>query len=123
MQIVPGMVDMARTPAEKEESAQSCIPSAKDQPNYPWGLSISLCDQELEKLGIDYDEINVDDIVHMHCLAVVTSKSSNAVQGTEPTCRIELQITNIAAEDEGEENDEAETKMTSSKKMSKLYNS
>lgn len=120
MEIMP-MVDMART---TEEKLKASFPTVLDQPNYPYGLSISLCDSELEKLEIDYDDVNVDDIIHMHCFAVVTSKSSNVVQGTEPTCRIELQITHISAEDEAEEDQEDEDKEVlpkSTKRMSKLY--
>lgn len=120
---LPAMVNMANTPEEKEEIAETSQPIAANQPNYPWGLSISLCNKELDKLGIDVDNVNVNDIFHLHCFAVVTSKSSNQVQGTEPNSRIELQITHIAAEDEGEEDDEAEEAMKRSSKdiIAKLY--
>lgn len=123
MKITPPLVDMARTTTEKEEAAVACLPDVASQPNYPWGLSISLCDEELDKLGVDYNSIETGAIVHMHCLAVVTAKSSNAVQGTEPSCRIELQITHIAAEDEDEEDDEAEPAMKAGERaLKKLYN-
>lgn len=102
------MVSMRLTPQE----AQDCyFPSSKDLPEYPCGLSISLCEDELEKLGIDYEDLDVDDMVHMHCLAVVISKSKSETQGGDDNERICLQITNIAAEDEDEEDESAEEKL------------
>ena len=55
-----GMVDMARSPEElKKDSAAYGIPQVaprlSDEPIYPYGLCISLCDDELEKLDLDCD--------------------------------------------------------------------
>lgn len=96
---------------DAKEQADIMCPSP---PTYPYGLCISLCEDELDKLGLGEDDIDIGDILHMHCLAQVTSKSSvDNVSGQ--SCRIELQIKFIAAEDEDEEDDEAEDV------LSKLY--
>lgn len=108
------MIDLAMSPDEARDFA---VPSFSDQPRYPYGLCISFTEKELEKLDLPFDEICVGDIVHMHCFAVVTSKSSNETQDGKSNQRVELQIEKIAAEDEAEE-DKA---MSVSEKLKKLY--
>lgn len=112
MKVMP-MVDMRLTP---KEAVELYCPTSADLPEYPYGLSIRLCSDELEKLGIDFDELCVDDMVHMHCLAVVISKCKSERQSGDDNKEISLQITHIAAEDEDEENSKSESKITS-----KLY--
>lgn len=102
---LPNMVDLSRSDEEKED-AQSFNYEA---PDYPPGLSICLTQDELEKLDLE-DDCEVGDMIHMHCIARVTSVSKKEVNG-ENDCRIELQITHISAEDEDDENDEAEEDM------------
>lgn len=87
------------------------MPSALNQPDYPYGLSISLCEDELAKLNLDDEDVQPGDMIHMHCMATVTSVSKNDNTTSGPSCRIELQITHISAENEAEEdaaNDEEE---------------
>jgi len=103
------MVSMARTPQEKEEAVNLSLPTLASAPDYPYGLSISLGDAELAKLGFEIGDLAIDDMVHLHCMAVVTSTSHNAVSGGPDCCRVELQITHISAEDENEENEENDT--------------
>lgn len=105
------MVDMSLDRKEKEEIA---MPSP---PAYPYGLCISLCEDELEKLKIDESEVEVGDMLHLHCLAKVTSVSSHDNQYSSG-CRVELQICYMNAESEDEENDEEDKK---SRVTSKLY--
>lgn len=92
-----------------KEKAEMSTPSL---PRYPYGLSLSLCQDELEKLDIDKADIGVGDMLHLHCLAKVTSVSSNETEDGE-NCRVELQVTHIAAESEDEEN----KKKSGSKKL------
>lgn len=105
MKVMSDMVDMAKTPEELEERATP-PGAALDQPIYPYGLSICLCKDEIEKLGLE-DEMEVGDMVHLHCLAKVTGVSKNETTSGS-NLRVELQITHIAAEGEDEENEEAE---------------
>lgn len=122
MQVVPSMVSMAGTPEEKSEAVIDSIPSINNQPDYPYGLCISLCHDELEKLSLSEIELNVGDLIHMHCMAEVTSISNNDSKHSGPSRRVELQITHISAENEAEEDRQA-PKVSAAKKMSKLYTS
>ncbi len=73
---LPTMVDMVLSSEEQEEMM------SPSPPRYPYGLCISLCEDELEKLNLD-GECNVGDMLHMHCLAEVTSVSmrDDAING------------------------------------------
>lgn len=105
------MVDMSLDTKEQEEYA------SPSPPKYPYGLCISLCDDELEKLGLDGAEVERGDMLHMHCLAQVTCVSSVDNESGKSN-RIELQIKFIEVEDEEEENKEEDKKISS-----KLYHS
>jgi hypothetical protein len=118
MKVLP-LVDMRMTPSE----AADCYPCPTDAPAYPYGLCISLCQDELEKLGISFDDLCVGDLVHLHALAMITSKSSSERQDSEPSERVEIQITHMAGESEDEEDTVEEKAMSGAKKMSKLYKS
>jgi hypothetical protein len=99
------MVDLARTPAEKREKLEdmmACPPDAADMPTYPWGMTIRMDDEVLEKLNIDTDDCEVGDLLHMVVMARVTSISKNADQGGSRE-NIELQIIMASAEDEDDE--------------------
>lgn len=115
MRKIPAMVSMRRTPAEKTEAASPTM----DQPDYPWGLCLSLCQDELEKLGLS-DEVEVGDMLHIHAMAKVTSVSSSDNEASGPQRRIELQITDMVGEDEDSEN-EAVDPMPASTRRSRLY--
>lgn len=117
MEKIPAMISMAR---DKEDTEKD-LPCVADAPMYPYGLCISLCDDELEKLGFEASDFDTDDIVHLHCLAMVTSVSCNKTSSGGDNSRIELQITNISAESEDEENEEAEVESKGSKRLSKMY--
>jgi len=83
-----------------KEKAEFTTPSA---PVYPYGLCISLGNDELEKLGVEEeDEICVDDMVHLKAMAKVTSHSvRDTADGSDR--RVELQIVFLAIEDEEDE--------------------
>lgn len=73
-------------------------------PDYPWGLRISLTHRELKKLGLKPD-CDIGDMIDMRCFAVVTSISTDENRGSEPSCRVELQIQKMAVENEMTEAD------------------
>lgn len=96
-------VSLARTPKElkADEAKNVPMPAAIEQPIYPYGTCISLEDEELDKLGLDAD-CDVGDTIHLCCMAKVTSCSKrDTSSGT--TRRVELQITEVAIEDEDAE--------------------
>lgn len=104
------MVDMAKTPEEiKEDLAPMKSEPASvgaSTPVYPYGLCISLTEEELEKLDLDPAEAEVGATIHLCAMAKVTSKSEservNADGSKEQCCRIELQITQLGTEAENE---------------------
>jgi hypothetical protein len=109
------MIDMAKDMSEvKKETAQMTAPMPADaKPSvavYPYGLCISLEDEQLEKLGLDGELPSVGDMLHIAGMAKVTSASENEREmsdGTKQKCRrIELQFTHLATENEDEEGEQ-----------------
>ena len=81
------MVSLERTPEEKaEERLASIVPTPiSEMPDVPYGLCISLTEVELAKLDID-TECDVGDMVHLFCMARVTSVSKTDT-GSGCRCR------------------------------------
>lgn len=119
MMKVPKFADMRLKPVEIENVKPISSVPDDGEPIYPYGLCICLTEAELETLGLD-NECEVDDMLHGHFIATVKSVSKNA---TTDGCRtrVELQITHLSCEDEGEENDEAESKMPRGMNPKKMY--
>lgn len=97
------MQSMEMSDDEKLDTAMPIPMPSK--PDYPYGLRITLCDAELEKLGVDEAEAVVGGIIHGHFLGRITSVSRNE-NGDDKTCRIEVQIEDLAVESEDEENED-----------------
>jgi hypothetical protein len=76
-----------------------------DKPDYPYGLRICLCGDELEKLNLDPSDAFIGGIIHGHFLATITSLSMSAGENYSD-CRVELQITHLNVLSEDEENEE-----------------
>ncbi len=93
------MVDMSRTTEEKVEAMEAPVPS--QAADYPYGLCICLTHEELAKLDLD-DDVEPGDTVHLVAFAKVTNVFKSAPEGS-PICRVELQITDLAVEDESTE--------------------
>lgn len=116
--MLPKMVDMAKTMEEMQETAGIPYPSSAAQ-LYPYGLSICLGHDELEKLGLEAD-CEPGDLIHMFAMAKVTSVSKNDT-GEGPKCRVELQITHLGLEEEDEEDEAEEDTFSHSKLRKKMY--
>ena len=67
-------IDLKRTDSDKTDEA--LLVRESDDQDYPWGLSISLEKEELEKLGIT--EMNVGDEFEMNTLVRVKGFSEDA---------------------------------------------
>lgn len=106
------MVNLALTAEEQRENCgpmpAGCYPAdTKDMPRYPWGLTVSLTERELEKLGFGVDELpEVGNMTHLMAMGTVTSVSCNETEGGK-RCRVEIQITHLSAETEDDEAAEA----------------
>lgn len=78
----------------KEEAKEYTEPQPSDAPQYPYGLSIDLDDDSLEKLGItELPKVGAEMMITAR--VVVTSTSSYDTQGGEPEARVCLQITDM----------------------------
>ena len=92
------MVDMALSPQETKESM--AVPTMSGN-RYPYGLSICLCNDEIEKLGLD-DNVDVGDMLHLFAMGKVTSVSKNDTE-EGARVRVEIQLTHLGVEDEDDE--------------------
>lgn len=66
-------------------------------PDYPYGLRISLTENELEKLKLDHKEASVGDYLNLRVRACVKSISEHD-DGGGKCCRMELQIEEMGKE-------------------------
>lgn len=108
------MVPLHRTDDDKkkqEDRLKDMIEAKPDGLEYPPGCCMCLTDEVLEKLGIE-DMPDTGDTIHICLMARVTGVSDDRMGK-----RIELQIEQMAVEDEDEENEE----MSSEKRASKRY--
>lgn len=125
------MIDMAKTPDDvKKEVADmggmAVAPAKPSVMTYPYGLCLSLEDEQLAKLGLDKDEMpSVGDMIHLCAMAKVTNVSSSEremTDGSKNECRrIELQITHLATENEEDENTAAQAEMDRSEARRKRF--
>jgi len=97
------MIDMAKTPDEVKNDLAD-MPSVASGgkisgPKYPYGLSLSLDDETLGKLGLDGDLPSVGEVIHFEAIARVTNAGASereTTDGATEVCqRVELQITNM----------------------------
>lgn len=95
------MVDMRRTDVEKAAAdgpfACSTI-GGPTGPDYPYGLRITLSEDELAKLDLE-GECSAGDMIDLRAFAKVTNVNITDVDG-KPRRSIELQIQQIALENE-----------------------
>lgn len=82
--------------AREERDKPSSI--AADQPMYPWGLSINLDNDALEKLGIDVSDLEVGETRLLIAKVEVTSLASNESKGGGTNQSASLQITDCCLE-------------------------
>lgn len=104
------MVDMRRTDEEKIAAdgpfAASTI-SGPTGPDYPYGLRIRLSEEELSKLDLDGD-CSAGDMIDLRAFAKVVNVNVDDVNG-KPRRSIELQIQQLAVENEEEDEEPAAT--------------
>jgi len=125
------MIDLAKSPEtirKEAEPMQSCAPTPCPVPEYPWGLSISLENESLAKLGLDGELPTVGDILEFFAAAKVTSASMReeidpSTGQAKQCCRIELQIVGMLPhEEESAAEDRMETEQArSAGRRSRFY--
>lgn len=98
------MLVMQSMELDDESKLDAVMPIPCEKPDFPWGLRISLCEKEFEKLDLDPSAAVIGGMVHGHFMARITSVSANDGE-SGATCRVEMQIEDLAIESEDEEND------------------
>lgn len=93
------LVNMKLSKADREQSVEMARP-AEDAPRYPWGLSLSLDNESLEKLGIETLP-DVDEELLLYATVKVTRVSSaDAAEGGKSR-DVGLQITAMSLMEKG----------------------
>lgn len=115
---IPRMKDMARG---KEAEMSMGMPFALGEmiSQYPCGLQITLCDPELEKLGLD-EECEVGDLIHLFSMGEVTGINKSDM-GDGEKCRITVQLKFMAAENEDLEDEEEDAEEEQPRKPKKPH--
>lgn len=98
-----GLVDMARS----EKPDEMAAPLAMSDNKYPYGLRITLTQDEIAKLDVDHADWEVGETFHLHAFAKVTSISEDEREGGEKTCCVGLQITHLQGEEEDNEEEKS----------------
>lgn len=100
------MIVMQSMELDDEDKLDAIMPLPMSSlPDYPYGLKICLTEKELKLLGLDIPEAEaIGGTVHGHFMARITSVSSEQRDGKQ-SCRIEMQIEDLAIESEDEENE------------------
>lgn len=88
------LVNMKMSPKEAKEEV-GLATDAADAPEYPWGLTIDLCDESLTQLGITTLPA-VGTKLSLQALVTVTRVSASETQGGTPSRSVGLQITDMA---------------------------
>jgi len=101
---VPNMVSMKISKAEREKRYKSLETSAVvDAPIYPWGLSLNLDEEALEKLGIDtLPEVGKPLLLMARVDVTSVSENKHTSEGGESreSRSVGLQITDLCLEPE-----------------------
>lgn len=97
------LVDMKRTPEEKSDTYPTAMSAAMAQNDYPYGLKICLCEDELKKLNLS-DDVESGDMIHLVAMGKVTNVNKSDDNGKKGV-RVEITLTNMAVEDESHETD------------------
>lgn len=92
------LVSMKMSKAEAKKLMEPSL-AERDRPRYPWGLTVRLDKDSLDKLGID-ELPGVGDSYVLIAKVDVVSVSSNQSEGGSSK-NLELQITQMCLEDEG----------------------
>jgi len=99
----PGLVSLE---LDDEDQMDMAIPMSSGkslQPQYPWGLRISLTETELAKLDLDHADAKVGDYLEFRARACVTSTSESKKDDGGSMSRVELQIESMCVCGDGED--------------------
>jgi hypothetical protein len=93
--------------AGEAKAATMCSPEPADEPKYPYGLNLSLGDEELDKLGLKGDMPETGETYILTARVKVTECSSRDTQGDGVRSSVNLQITDLALDEDSKTDAEA----------------
>lgn len=88
------MVSMAMTAKEAKDEALESAPGGGEQPEYPYGLQISMESEQMDKLGMKDMPMTGDEMT-ITCKVKCTGCSETDMQGGKPERSVTLQITDM----------------------------
>lgn len=102
------LVSMKIQKADRDAKTDTVPSLATDGPAYPWGLSLTLDNDALDKLDLDEDDFKVGATMMLVAKVEVTAISSNETRGSDPNKSVGLQITDLCLEDDAAKTTNAE---------------
>lgn len=101
------MIVMKSMELDDEDKIDFCAPiTLPCKPDFPYGLRITLTHKEFEKLNLDPSAAEVGGMIHGHFMGRITSVVAEENRSDGNTCRVEIQIEDLAIECEDDENKE-----------------
>jgi len=97
---MPKLINMKMDDADRKNTAlEAAQPTKESGPAYPWGLSINLEKESLDKLGIDLSDYAVGDKISLVADCYVKSlRQSESYEGNYQEKSMEIQLTDMAVE-------------------------
>ncbi len=90
--------------AVKRAKSDKAYPTSTQDP-YPYGLSLSLDDESLQKLGIDISDYAVGDELELHAKVKVRSLRQSESENSGKDRSMDLQVTDMCVEPPESEDD------------------
>ena len=105
-----GMINMERPkPQSMETKLAEPVSDDSYYERYPWGLRLTLNNEDLNKLGIKINDYNVNSEIKIEAKAIITQvssrQSSDGLNSTNSDNSLELQITDLSINDMGDFNE------------------
>ena len=94
------LIDMKLSPKDKKEEMNERTAGPDAMPDYPYGLTLNIDQDELDKLGIS--ECEVGDELNISAVGKVTMCRHSAVEGRDPEGSMTIQITQLEVKDADE---------------------
>ncbi len=104
---MPKLIDMAKTKAEKKKETEPYAELPRDVPDYPYGLTIHIHNDQIDKLGIA--DCEADDMVLLVAKCMVSEASTITTNGKKKR-NLTLQLQKMNVSKEADETD-AETEL------------
>lgn len=102
------LIDMKYTPKEKLEESKENVPGPDSMPDYPYGLTINLEKEQLDKLGLT--EYEVGDELNMSGVCKITMVRSSERENDPEEASVCIQIMKLELTDADEMAEAVEAK-------------